>query len=259
MELYLGNDFTQVFADRVTGGGSFSYNSDNSVVTVYSPSGTNNGAYKDFHFLANTGDEVEFGVYAYANKGKGVITVDLKNESNGQVKNIITVPVTDNELKLYKYKARIPAITDPWKSVCFSVGVTNSEESESEVVFTSPFIKINDTSLGQPQTIAMGLLKLEGSTNPTNLEIVSTYRHFGIKSATFDPTTKEITVTLERRVIPNFRPIIQVTGTYENNIFPLAGNFQNGENPTFKVVFSNGTTRSSLSSGTFYFFVEVKG
>lgn len=258
MEFFLGNDFKQVYADRITGGGSFSYSADGKMVTALSPTGANNGVYKDYHFLANSGDEIEFGIYANVIKGEGVITVDLKDSLNMGVKNVITVPIKEKGLKLYKFKARIPEVTNAWASVAFSFGVSNAQEADSEVIFTDPFLSLNDTSFGNPRTIAMGMLKLVGNTVVTPLEIVTSYRNFGIKSASFDPTTKEITVTLDRRVIPNFRPIIQVTATYETNLFAVAGGFANGDNPTFKVTFVSGTSRASLSSGTFNFFVEVK-
>lgn len=258
MEFFLGNDFKQVYADRVSGGGSFTYSTDGKMLTVLSPTGSNNGAYKDYHFLANSGDEIEFGIYANVLKGEGVITVDLKDSINMGVKNVITVPIKEKGLKLYKFKARIPEVTSTWASVAFSFGVSNAQEADSEIIFTDPFLSLNDSSFGNPRTIAMGMLKLVGNTVVTPLEIVTSYRNFGIKSASFDPATKEITVTLDRRIIPNFRPIVFAQSTHEVNLFANAGNFQNGDNPTFKVVLVSGTSRASLASGTYYISVEVK-
>lgn len=254
MKLRVSDDFRKGFLERKNNSGTITYSTDGKIATTKSISGTNNGAMLDWHFLANPGDVIEISVWARAVSGEPRIALDL-NEYNGNlVSNIYYEKVKGSEWKLYKSVIVIPETVASYSDAVIVLGIFNSMSVASEGQFRDLEVTLLSSSIGSAQTAAMGLVRVVNGV----ADIHPSFKNYGIESVVYSDTTKDVTVTLSKRLSNISRPMILASGTPDQPFPVLAGQYTDAVNPTFKLSFTNGTSKVSLVSGGYYANVEVK-
>ncbi|MDF2790547.1 MAG: hypothetical protein K0S80_3648 [Neobacillus sp.] len=253
MKLRVSDDFRKGFIERKTNSGNITYSADGKIATVTSISGANNGAMLDWHFLANPGDVIEISVWGRAVAGEPRIALDIDEYNGNLVQNIYYEKVKGSEWKLYKSVIVIPETVADYSDALVVLGIFNAMSVATNGQFRDLKVTLLSSNRGAAQTVATGLIRVTNGV----VDLHPDFRQYGIESVSYSDITKDITVTLSKRLSTVQKPIIAAVGTPDNPYPVLAGQYTDAVNPYFKVSFTNGTAKVSLASGGFFAYVTV--
>lgn len=240
-------NFTGGFNNRVGGTGAVSVT--NSVLKCTGSGG--DSAMKDYFFPITGGTNITIMIEARSIQGEARVALDYVNTSSGTQLNFGYDYTTSNEWSILKIDIVVPFGLDT-KTGCLVLGKFGSQNQTVDVEFRNPELYI-ENSFGSPLTIAQGLIGITGGVPSVN----SNFKSYGIKG--FEVGTYHVKIFLEHDYLnrPSHRPLIQVSGTSDNPLVPLIGQFDSSDD-SLTVKFSNGTSFISIATlGNMYFSLLV--
>lgn len=248
MSVFVDQDFTQGWSERITGDGQVSVN--NGVLTCKG-SGRGDAAFREYHLPVQPGQEFEIEILARKKLGEPRVSVDLVRAEGG-FDLLDYIQVNSSEWSKHRLKVTIPYNTTH-EFIRVSFGKWGSRDDKAEGEFRNPIIKTN-TGLGTNLTLATGLLRAYNNVFTIHSE---KFRAYGIDSVSYNASKKTVTVNLKHNIPDDMRPVIIVSGTNDSALIPLAGKFTGGSNSNFEIKWTNGTEFVDISAQTVYVYLHV--
>jgi hypothetical protein len=247
MPVIIDKNFDKGWTTRLSGTGNITVNNG-----VLKCTGTGSDqAMMDYWIPVLPGQKVEAEVMARNLNGDVRIALDLIDyRGDGYQAQTEYVKVTSPEWRRYKLSLVVP-LSATQQYVRLVLGKWSSVASNHDGEYINPIIRISH-GYGVGIVLARGLIRLINGV----VDIHPNFTSFGISNVTFNGTDA-VTVTLERPVFHSIRPIIMVSGTPDNKLIPLGGNFTGGNPSTFLIKWTNGTAIQNVSTGSYYVFVTV--
>jgi hypothetical protein len=207
-------------------------------------------AMMDYWIPVLPGQKVEAEIMARNLIGDVRIALDLVDYI-GNVGLTEYIKVKGTEWRRYKLSLVVP-LSATQTYVRLVLGKWGTVSSNHDGEYKNPIVRIS-YGYGSSIVLARGLIRLIDGV----VDIHPNFTSFGISSVSFNGTDT-VTVTLDKPLHNNMRPIVLVTGTTDKTLIPLAGSVSGGSPSTFQIKWTNGTTIQNVSSGGgYYVFVTV--
>lgn len=248
MKIIHSNNFSSDFIEEKLGSGQVSV--ENGVLKT---TGTKNGdrALKAFYMNNKGVTKIKVSVLARAVSGVASIALDGGN-SYISTSNIAIAETSSKSWTKLELEAFVP---DSFSVCKITIGRFAGQNEQSETYFKNIVIESEDQMLGVPKVLAQGLARIQNGV----ATLRPAYRSFGISKIEYLPSTKETVLYLDSPIVSGeygTYPIVNITGTQDNFIIPLAGGFNGKE---IYVKYTDGTQFIDISDKTVYFSFSVQG
>lgn len=233
---------------RTSGDGSVSATA--GILTTSSSAGSQ--SMMDFFVPVLAGMRVEVDVLGQWVSGTAGVYLDAINATGTATLQQLHEITDKNDWRTVSVGYTVPQITT-MTFIRVVIGVPSIPAGNAK--WQLPVIRIGN-GFGAPICIARGLVRM--NAGPT-VDLHPSFVSHGVTSVAFNGTDT-VTVTLEHQLMSspqNVRPIVQVSGTSDAFVVPVAGAVTAGVTPTFTIKWATGAAFANVSAGGFFAFFSV--